>query len=96
MSTQAQTRTISAIIAISIFLIALFSGLVVENSGVTILTRAIVALAFGQALGIAVAAVARAAIHEYLDEYRAMKPVDESEMNQLEARLSAPQGSTSA
>ena len=67
-----------------------------ENSGVTILTRAIVALAFGQALGIAVATVARVAIHEYLAEYRANNPVDESEMNQLEARLSTPQGSTSA
>jgi hypothetical protein len=96
LTTQSQTRTISAIIAISVFLVALFSGLAVENSGVIILTRALIALAFGQALGIAVASVARVAIHEYLGEYRALSPADESEMIQLEARLTAPQGSTSA
>lgn len=90
MNTDATTRTISALIALSVFVVAVVSGLAVENSGVTILTRALIALACGQALGIAVAAAARVAIREYSQEYRANAPIDEKEMNELEARLAAP------
>ena len=59
MNTDATTRTISALIGLSVFVVALVSGLAVENSGVTILTRAVVALVFGHALGTAVAAAGR-------------------------------------
>lgn len=90
MNTDATTRTISALIGLSVFVVALVSGLAVENSGVTILTRAVVALVFGHALGTAVAAAGRVAIREYSHKYRANMPIDEEEMNELEARLAAP------
>ncbi len=90
MTTPQLTKTISTLIALSFFVVALISGLAVENSGVTILTRSIIALVVGQAVGLIVASAARVTIAEYLQQYRDAHPVDETHMNELEARLNSP------
>lgn len=91
MNNTPTTRTISALIALSVFIVAVISGLAVENSGTVVLTRALIALACGQALGFVVAITAQVAVREYWRDFAEQRPIDEGEMNELEARLaSAP------
>ena len=73
------SKLIPAVMALSGFALALVAGMAARNTAITTLWRALLAMAVCYFVGLALAAVARYAIREHVELYKADHPIEPSD-----------------
>ncbi|MBX3322817.1 MAG: hypothetical protein KF757_07480 [Phycisphaeraceae bacterium] len=87
MHSEPIVQPIAAMIALAGFVVAILGGLAVDNSGIIVLQRGLLAMAFCYAVGMAIGWSANIAIIEFLEDYRDQRPVRQQEALDLHREL---------
>lgn len=71
-------RVIPTIFALTAFATAVYAGLAAGNTGVVVLSRALVAMVVSHLVGIPIASIASFAITEHAKQYRTKNPIPDA------------------